>query len=49
MYYQGVRLGFRVLSSVAGSCKRISKAILWDTTKDLLTRVIRALRTTKEI
>lgn len=48
MYYQGMRLGFQ-LPSVAGSHKRISKAVLWDTTKDLLTGVIGALRTTKEI
>lgn len=48
MNYQGVRLGFQ-LSSKAGSRKRISKAILWDTTEDLLTRIIRGLHTTKEI
>lgn len=44
-----IRVRDEVFDCLTCSCKRISKPILWDTTNDLLTRIIRVLRTTKEI
>lgn len=48
MHYRGVRLGSE-MAFVALALERISKTVLRDTTKDLLTGVIRALCATKEI
>lgn len=48
MHYHCARFSFKI-PLTAVSLKRISKTVLWDTTKDLLTAVITALHTAKKI